>query len=81
MTASIPEAATGERREMTEKARKIARVYRKVSLKSQPTDFTYWESQPYATRLAALEAIRREYHGWHDDARPGLQRVLTIVKR
>lgn len=79
--ASTPEATTGERGEMSEKARKIAKVYRKVSLKSQPNDFSYWESQSYTARLAALEAIRREYHGWHDDARPGLQRVLTVVKR
>ena len=64
-----------------EKSRKIAKVVRKVGLYDQPTDFAYWQSQPYAARLAALEEIRREYHGWRDGARPELQRVYTVVKR
>ncbi len=59
----------------------IAKVYKIVGLKDQPTDFTYWQSQPYEARLAALEEIRREYHGWNDEAEPRLQRVYTIVKR
>lgn len=60
----------------------IAKVYRKVNVKDQPTDFAYWQKQPYQARLAALEEIRREYHGWRDDdTQPRLQRVYTIVKR
>lgn len=61
--------------------RRIAKVVRKVGLYDQPTDFAYWQSQSYVDRLAALEEIRQEYHGWKDDARPRLQRVYTIVKR
>lgn len=64
-----------------EKSRQIAKVYRKVSLYNQPTDFAYWQTQPYTVRLATVEEIRREYHGWQDDAQPRLQRVFTIVKR
>ena len=64
-----------------EKVRSIAKVYRKVSLYNQPSDFGYWQTQPYEVRLAALEEIRREYHGWHDETQPRLQRVYTIVKR
>jgi hypothetical protein len=56
-------------------------VYRTVSLQDQPTDFAYWQSQPPAARLAALEAIRLEYHGWRHDAQPRLQKICTIVKR
>jgi hypothetical protein len=59
----------------------IALVYRKVSMSHQPTDFAFWQSQPYAARLQALEDIRREYHGWSDESQPRLQRVYTIVKR
>lgn len=61
--------------------RAIAKVYRKVALGDQPSDFSYWQSQPPAARLAALEAIRREFHGWTDDTQPRLQRVCTIAKR
>ena len=64
-----------------EKVRQIAKVYRKVNLKSQSSDFAYWQSQPYVARLAALEEIRREYHGWQATIQPRLQRVYTIVKR
>ena len=64
-----------------EKVRGIAKVYRKVSLKQQPTDFAYWQSQPYLLRLATLEEIRQEYHGGQNDTQPRLQRVYRIIKR
>jgi len=64
-----------------EKVRGIAKVYRKVNLKQQPTDFAYWQSQPYLLRLVALEEIRQEYHGWQHDTQPRLQRVYRIIKR
>ncbi len=64
-----------------EKVREIAKVYRKVSLKQQPTDFAYWQSQPYLLRLAALEEIRQEYHGWQNDTQPRLQRVYRIISK
>ncbi len=67
--------------QVTTKSRMIASVWRKVDLRKQPTDFAYWQSQPPAARLAALEEIRRAYHGWSDDTQPRLQRVCTIVKR
>jgi hypothetical protein len=59
----------------------IDRVVRKVSLRDQPTDFAYWETRSYEDRLAALEQIRQEYHGWTDESQPRLQRVCRIVKR
>jgi hypothetical protein len=62
-------------------SRANAMVYRKMTLSEQPSDFAYWQSQPPAARLAALEATRREFHGWTDDTQPRLQRVCTIVKR
>jgi hypothetical protein len=44
-------------------------------------DFKYWQAQPPAARLAALEEIRQEYHRWRYGAEPGFQRIYSIVKR
>jgi hypothetical protein len=65
----------------TAKPREIVMVAKKVALHERQSDFAYWQSQEPQTRLAALEEIRREYHGWTDATEPRLQRVLTIVKR
>lgn len=64
-----------------DEAREIVKVYRKVNLREQPTDFAYWQSQPPVARLEALEAIRCEYHGWTDETYPRLERVYTIIRR
>ena len=60
---------------------KIQKVYRKVRIDEQKSDFAYWQSQPYEARLATLEQIRQEYHRWKYGTEPGFQRVYTIVKR
>ncbi|HHO75602.1 MAG TPA: hypothetical protein ENN05_04125 [Deltaproteobacteria bacterium] len=59
----------------------MQKVVTKVSLKNQPSDFAYWNSQPYFSRLDALEHIREEYHRWRYGAEPRLQRVYSVVKR
>lgn len=59
----------------------MRKVVRKVALKKQLSDSAYWREQPYETRLAALEEIRREYHQWRYDTQPRLQRFLSVVKR
>ena len=46
-----------------EKAPGIEKVYTKVNLYAQKRDSAYWRTRPYHERLAALEEIRREYHG------------------
>ncbi len=43
---------------------KVEKVVAKVNIDDQSTDFAYWQTQPYETRLAILEEIRREYHTW-----------------
>ena len=63
-----------------DEAREIVKVDRKVNLREQPTDFAYWQSQTPVARLEALEAIRREYHGWTDETQPKVERVYRIVK-
>jgi hypothetical protein len=59
----------------------MEKTVRKVSLHDQPSDAAYWRQQPPEERLAALEQIRREYHGWTDDTQPRLQRVYSVAKR
>lgn len=61
--------------------RTLVKVVRKVPLDDQPTDFAYRQLQPYQARLAALEAIRQEYHRWRHDPESRLQRLYKIVKR
>ena len=65
----------------TQDDQKVAKVARKMRLSDQPTDFAYWQSRPYAERLATLEQIRREYISWKYDSEPGFQRVYTVIKR
>src|SRR5206468_3452992 len=65
--------------ETTVSSRSIELVVRIVSLKEQPTDSAHWQRQPYHVRLAALEVIRREYHGWHPDIQPRIECVCRIV--
>jgi len=57
----------------------IQKVCTRVPLRQQKSDFAYSQTQSYQARLAALEAIRREYHLWKYHAEPRLQRVCTIV--
>jgi len=59
----------------------IQKVYTKVDMHAPKNDFAYWQTQPYAARLAALEEVRRDYHRWRYGAEPRLQRVFSIVKR
>ncbi len=47
-----------------DKKRQIALVYRKMRIGEEGSVVEYWLSQPPGARLAALEEIRREYHGW-----------------
>jgi hypothetical protein len=67
--------------------RKIVPVVRKVNLHRMRGDFSYWQTQPYEARIAALEEIRQEYHTWLNsqqkapaDLQSGIQRVYRIVK-
>jgi hypothetical protein len=53
----------------------------KIQEMDRSFDLKYWQAQPPAARLAALEEIRREYHHWRYGAEPRFQRVYSIVKR
>ena len=51
-----------------------------VGLKEAQSDFAYWQTQSFESRLKALEEIRQEYIGWRYDNRQGFQRVCTVIK-
>ena len=51
-----------------------------VELKDSPSDFAFWQTQPFESRLKALEEIRQEYIGWRYDNRQEFQRVYTGIK-
>ena len=60
----------------------MKKVVRKVRMDEQTSDFAYWQAQPYHfVRLAALEEIRREYHGPKYDSEPGIQKVCRIRRQ
>jgi hypothetical protein len=64
-----------------DKPKQIALVYRKMRISEQGSDLEYWLSQPPAARLAAVEEIIREYHGWEPGEEPRMERAVTIIKR
>ena len=64
-----------------ESQRSIEKVYKKIKLQEQGTDFFYWQTQSPEKRLLTLEQIRQEYHMWKYDSQPRFQRVFSITKR
>ncbi len=52
-----------------------------AKLKSLQSDFSFWQTQSYESRLEALEEIRVEYIGWRYDNRQEFQRVYTVIKQ
>ncbi len=79
-TESVADSVNAEEKN-TMSSTKVEKIVTRAKLAQQPSDFAYWQTQSYETRLAALEQIRREYHGWRYGAEPRLQRVCAIVKR
>lgn len=63
------------------RTRRILPVVNKYRIGEEPSDVQYWRMQSPQARIAALEEIRREHHGWKHGAEPRLQRVFSIVKR
>jgi hypothetical protein len=62
------------------KKRQVRESVVKIAMWEHESDFAYWQTQPYAARLAALEQIRQEYHRWQYGVQPRFQRVYRIVK-
>lgn len=65
--------------EAMDSPRKMERVVRITSFGEPPTDIEGWRGQSYEARIAAVEEIRRECHGWDDESRPRVRRVYRIL--
>lgn len=59
----------------------IEPVIAKYKMGEQPSEYSYWQTQSYEARLAALEEIRQQYNRWTGNVRPRFQRVYQIVKQ
>ena len=66
---------------MESRQRSIAMTYKKVRIQDQGTDFAFWQTQSFSTRLKIQEEIRQQYIAWKYGTRPRFQRVLSITKR
>jgi hypothetical protein len=59
----------------------MEKVLRISNIKSTETDFIFWSSKSVQERLAAVEALRKQYINfkYHVDAR--LQRVCRVIDK
>jgi hypothetical protein len=60
---------------------KIERVVTKRRLHDRNDDLAYWLTVPAADRVAMVQQLRAEYHGWGDETGPRLQRVHCVLRR
>ena len=42
---------------------------------------TYWVARPVTERLAMVEELRAEHHGWTIESEPRLLRVCRVIRR
>ncbi|NQV97199.1 MAG: hypothetical protein HQ486_05345 [Acidimicrobiaceae bacterium] len=58
-------------------------VEKVVTIKHRGEDdapWRYWVTRPVGERLAMVEELRREYHGWDHETEPRLSRVYRIIR-
>ena len=59
----------------------MVRVARKRGLHEPDDSLDYWLSVAPSERLAMVQELRAEYHGWEDATGPRLQRVHRVLRR
>ena len=59
----------------------IDRVVKKKKLSDPDQPWRYWLTRPVEERLAAVEELRCEYHGWTHGSEPRLSRVITVIRQ
>ncbi len=59
----------------------MVRVIRRRRLTDPDDSVDHWLSVEPAERVAMVQVIRAEYHGWDDAAGPRLQRVHRVLRR
>ena len=52
-----------------------------VKLTEQKSDFAFWQTQSYKSRLIMLEKLRQTYNCGKYDTEQGFQRVYRVTKR
>jgi hypothetical protein len=58
----------------------VERVVTKKRLDERDQPWRYWMTRPPAERIAAVESLRSEHHGWTHGTEPRLPRVLAVVR-
>jgi len=43
--------------------------------------WTYWVTRPVTERLAMVEELRAEHHGWTYESEPRLSRICRVIRR
>ena len=56
------------------------KVVQKFKLGEEPKDVSFWRTQPYSVRMAALEDIRQAYILWKYGTEQRFQRVYRVVE-
>jgi len=59
----------------------MEKVINIIDLKSQESDFKYWQTQSYEKRLEMLEQLRKQYTIWKYGTEQGFQRVYRVIER
>lgn len=59
----------------------MEKVINIIDLKSQESDFKYWQTQSFEKRLEMLEQLRIQYTIWKYGTEQGFQRVYRVVER
>jgi hypothetical protein len=57
----------------------MAIVAVKKSMFDDDHDDAYWLTRPAHERIAIVEEMRRDFHGWTDGSEPDIPRVLRIT--
>jgi hypothetical protein len=50
----------------------------KIQEMDRSFDLKFWQAQPPVERIAALEKIRREYHGWEYGKEPSARTSVKL---
>jgi hypothetical protein len=59
----------------------MVKVVRKRKLHEPDDSLEYWLSVDPSERVAMVQELRAEHHGWEDAAGPRLQRVHRVLRR
>ncbi len=59
----------------------IQKVVKRKRKGDDDSAWKYWVTRPETERLAMVEELRAEYHGWTNEPEPRLSRICRIIRR